>query len=86
MRREDLEPRDLVDIALDDLMRDRKVLHINIDDAVEGNIATWAPHYIENLPARSHTITLSLIDGDGEPVAGPFNETSRVVRVADSCE
>jgi len=69
-----------------ELAEDGHRVHYNIDDAIEGHIATWAPHYIENLPARSHTITLRLVDGDGEPVAGPFNETSRVIRVADSCE
>ncbi|MCB9591854.1 MAG: hypothetical protein H6719_03885 [Sandaracinaceae bacterium] len=61
-------------------------VHFNIDDAVEGDITSWVPHWIENLPAQSHTITLSLRDASGEPVAGPFNETQRVIRVADACE
>lgn len=61
-------------------------VHFNIDDAVEGDITSWVPHWIENLPAQSHTITLSLRDASGEPVAGPFNETRRVIRVADACD
>jgi len=57
-----------------------------IDDAIEGDITTWAPHFIENLPVRSHTIRLTLVDANGEPVAGAFNDTQRVIQVADSCE
>lgn len=69
-----------------ELAEDGHRVHFNIDDAVEGDITSWVPHWIENLPAQSHTITLSLRDANGEAVPGPFNETRRIIRVADSCE
>lgn len=61
-------------------------VHYSIDDAIEGDIASWVPHWIEGLPNMSHTIELTLIGADGEPVPGPFNNTRRTVRVASSCD
>lgn len=58
----------------------------SIDDAIEGDITTWAPHFIENLPVRSHTIHLTLVDASGEPVPGRYNDTQRVIQVAASCD
>jgi hypothetical protein len=53
---------------------------------LEGDITEWTPHWIENLPAMEHTIELSLVDAQGQPIAGPFNDTTRTIRVAESCQ
>lgn len=68
-----------------ELAADGAHVHYAIDGNVNGDIATWAPHYIENLPAGEHSIALSLLDADGEALAGPFNETTRTITVAASC-
>ncbi|MFK7986928.1 MAG: hypothetical protein AB8I08_12965 [Sandaracinaceae bacterium] len=68
------------------LAADGHRVHYSIDDAIEGDIANWAPHWIEGLPAMSHTIELTLLGPDGQPVDGPFNQTRRTIRVASSCE
>jgi|GEM_PF-1387857 len=55
-------------------------------DGVSGDIADWAPHYIENLPVGDHELRLQLIGADGEPVPGMFNDTTRTFSVAAVCE
>ena len=57
----------------------------SIDGTVNGEITQWVPHYIENLPAGDHTVQLTLLGPDGQPVAGPFNDTTRTIQVAASC-
>lgn len=56
-----------------------------IDGEVQGEIAQWTPHYIEHLFEGEHTVRLTLIGPDGQPVAGPFNDTERTIRVAQDC-
>jgi hypothetical protein len=56
-----------------------------IDDTASGEITRWVPHFIENLPEGEHRIRLTLIGADGQPVAGPFNDTTRSFTVAASC-
>jgi hypothetical protein len=53
---------------------------------VSGDITSWQPHYIENLPVGEHQLQLTLIGPDGEPVPGPFNDTTRTFSVAETCE
>ena len=69
-----------------ELSADGYRVHYSIDDAIEGDIASWVPHWIEGLPEMSHTIELTLLGADGEPVPGPFNQTRRTIRIASSCE
>lgn len=57
-----------------------------IDDEVRGDITSWAPHFIEGLPAMSHTVQLQLVNAEGEVVPGPFNDTRRTIQVRESCE
>jgi hypothetical protein len=52
-----------------------------IDGATTGEITSWVPHYIDNLPDGAHTITLDLLGPDGQPVAGMFNHTERTINV-----
>lgn len=54
-------------------------------DGVTGDITTWAPHFIENLPEGEHTLQLTLVNVEGTPIAGPFNDTTRTFSVAKDC-
>ncbi len=42
-------------------------------------ITEWAPYVIEGLPLGTVTVKLELIDGEGNPVPGPFNVVEREV-------
>jgi hypothetical protein len=55
-------------------------------DRLEGDITEWLPHWAENLRAGEHTLRLTLVDANGQPVPGPFNDTTRTFSVAESCE
>lgn len=68
----------------DGLATDGTKVHYKVDD-VEGDITEWSPHYIENLQRGEHTVELQLVGADGQPVAGPFNDTTRSIQVGD-CE
>lgn len=58
-------------------------VHYTIDE-ISGDITSWVPHFIENLLPGQHTIRLQLMR-NGEPVAGPFNDTSRTITVDTTC-
>lgn len=60
-------------------------VHYTIDGSTTGDIASWVPHFIENLPDGEHTVQLTLLGADGNPVAGPFNDTTRTITVAAEC-
>lgn len=47
-----------------------------------GTFTEWVPYWIENLPPGEHPVTLELVQ-NGEPSAGPFNRTTRNIRVVD---
>lgn len=62
-------------------------VHYDIDQGgLEGDITAWTPHWIENLPVGEHTIELSLVNAQGERMPGPFNDTTRTIRIAESCQ
>ncbi|MEM9076140.1 MAG: hypothetical protein AAGC43_03830 [Bacteroidota bacterium] len=42
-------------------------------------LTEWAPYVINGLPMGEVTIQLELIDGDGNAIAGPFNNVTRTV-------
>lgn len=74
-------------LANAELAADGTRVHYDIDHGgLSGDIASWAPHWIENLPAGEHTLQLTLVNAEGEAVPGPFNDTTRTIRVADRCE
>ena len=50
-------------------------------DGVAGEITRWVPHWIENLAPGEHRIQLQLTSADGEVLPGPFNDTTRTIRV-----
>ncbi len=52
--------------------------------SVEGNeflIDEWRPFVLEGLPDGEVTLTLELLDAEGEIVPGPFNRTTRTITV-----
>ncbi|MEC7519800.1 MAG: hypothetical protein VYE22_08040 [Myxococcota bacterium] len=69
-----------------ELAEDGLRVRYDLDGAIQGDITSWVPHYLENLPALEHTLQLQLVDAEGNPVPGPFNDTTRTFRVADSCQ
>lgn len=69
-----------------ELAEDGLRVRYDLDGAIQGDITSWVPHYLENLPALEHTLQLQLVDAEGTPVPGPFNDTTRTFRVADSCQ
>lgn len=79
--------RVLLDFYLDnvELAADGNRVRYEIDGE-GGEITSWVPHWIENLPAGEHTVRLSLVNAQGEPVPGPFNDTTRTITVAASCD
>ena len=54
-------------------------------DGQTGEITSWVPHFIDNLAEGEHSLQLQLVGADGQPVAGPFNDTTRTFTVAASC-
>lgn len=47
----------------------------------------WQPYYIEGLPMGDNTITLTLVDGDGNKVDAPLNPVTRTFKLeADPAE
>ncbi|MBT8219646.1 MAG: hypothetical protein KJP00_07470 [Bacteroidia bacterium] len=43
----------------------------------EFTIDTWQPYYVEGMPMGKNTITLTLVDGDGNTVDTPLNPVTR---------
>ncbi len=68
-----------------ELAADGARVHYEIGRA-RGDITSWVPHYIEGLRAGAHSVHLTLVGADGTPIAGPFNDTTREIRVAQSCD
>ncbi|HEY8432336.1 MAG TPA: hypothetical protein VIL20_28380 [Sandaracinaceae bacterium] len=67
-----------------ELSRDGHRVRYEIDGE-GGEITEWVPHWIENLPIGEHTIRLTLVDAQGQGVPGPFNDTTRTITIAESC-
>ncbi len=53
---------------------------------INGNefmLTEWAPYVITGLPMGEVTVELSLIDAQGEPIPGPFNQVTRTVMLEE---
>ncbi|HKU39612.1 MAG TPA: hypothetical protein VJR89_15740 [Polyangiales bacterium] len=61
-------------------------VHYVIDSNVSGDIVAFTPHYVENLAAGEHKLQLTLQDASGNPVPGPFNDTTRTIKIAPDCK
>ena len=46
-------------------------------------IAEWAPQVVRGLPLGEVTITLELIDAEGNAIPGPFNKVTRTVMLTE---
>ena len=56
-----------------------------VEATIEGQtfeLTEWVPYVIEGLPMGEVEIALRLLDGEGEPVPGPFNQVERTVTLA----
>lgn len=59
----------------------------NINGEEDHILEEWKPFYIEGLPMGKNTITLTLLDKDGNAVDAPFNPVSREFELkADALE
>ena len=45
-------------------------------------VDTWQPYLLRGLPMGEHTVTLTLIDAEGQAVAAPHNPVSRTITLA----
>jgi hypothetical protein len=61
-------------------------VHYTIDGNTSGDIVSFTPHYIENLPVGEHQLHVTLQDQNGSPVSGLFNDTTRTIKVAPDCK
>jgi hypothetical protein len=53
-----------------------------IDKPVEGNVEKFGtPLYIDNLQNGSYTLKVELLDASGKLIEGPWNRTSRTIKV-----
>lgn len=43
----------------------------------------WQPYFLKGLEMGEHTITLTLVDGKGNPVAAPLNPVSRTITLEE---
>ncbi|HEX7476266.1 MAG TPA: hypothetical protein VF331_00525 [Polyangiales bacterium] len=84
----DLGQRMLVDFYVSNakLSATEDRVHYTIDGTLSGDIVAWTPHYVENLSAGEHQLRLQLVNAAGQPVAGPFNDVTRTVKVAQECK
>lgn len=70
----------LTNVDLTSGMRVRYVI-----DRLQGDITEWTPHWIEGLRNGEHSVRLTLVDANGQPVPGPFNDTTRNFHVNAPC-
>ena len=47
-------------------------------------LTEWAPAFVTGLSSGTYEVTLQLLDGEGNVVPGPFNDTTREIRVETS--
>ena len=69
----------LVNTSLDPEGNKVKILIRQNDKTQDFLVDEWAPFYIEGLDKGEVSITLELLDNDGELIETPFNPTSRTV-------
>jgi hypothetical protein len=53
-----------------------------ISDKLTANVTKFGtPYYLDNLQDGQYTVKLDLLDKDGNPVAGPWNSTTRTITI-----
>lgn len=72
------------------VMLDFYPLNVELGDAYQVKVEVggqsfmvdeWRPYFLENLPVGDHTVTLTLVDGAGNPVDAPLNPVSREITI-----
>jgi hypothetical protein len=61
-------------------------VRLSIDGQPSGDLVAWQPHYIESLPEGDHELRLTLVDAKGTALPGPFNDTTRTIRIRTDCK
>lgn len=51
------------------------------EDLASITLAEWTPAFVTGLDTGTHEVHLQLIDGEGNVVDGPFNDTTREIQV-----
>jgi hypothetical protein len=64
-----------------ELSKDGYKVRVEIDGKKEATLVQWRPYYIYGLSKGKHEIRLTLIDGRGKEVFGPFNDVRRILYV-----
>lgn len=64
---------------------DSHKVRVWVDAVHVGDLINWSPHMINNLTEGNHNVRLQLIDRHEKPTPGPFNDTSREIRLATDC-
>jgi hypothetical protein len=77
-----------------DILLDFYVMNCQLSEAgykIKADIAgtsftinSWQPYIIKGLTEGGHTVTLELVDGDGNTVDSPFNPVSRKIEITNS--
>jgi hypothetical protein len=79
----------LIDFQLvNDVLADGKD-HVNItvsgpgiDKDLTGQASKFGtPYYLDNLQNGTYTVKLDLVGGDNQPIAGPWNSTTRQIKI-----
>jgi hypothetical protein len=74
----------VINIKLGDGYQTKYTIRKNEPDAIEHTITMtkWKPAFVIGLDSGEYIITLQLLDGEGNLVDGPFNNTERKITVS----
>lgn len=64
-------------IANTELSEDGNQVKVTVNGEEFATISEWKPYFLENLPIGKNTVTLELIDAEGNSVDAPFNPVTR---------
>ncbi len=58
-------------------------VRVSVDAKHIDDLKYWSPHFIYGLSDGDHAVRLQLIDKRGRPLPGPYNDTTRAIRVGN---
>lgn len=61
-------------------------VQVDVNGTTVQNLKKWQPYVIKNLPMGKNTVTLTLIDSDGNKVSAPLNPVSRTFELKPNPE
>ncbi len=62
-----------------DIQEGGRHVRLTVNDKVSFTINKWIPYYLEGLPSGKNTLTIELLDKNGDLVKSPFNKVSRTI-------